>query len=140
MANLAGGGVIMGQHSSATRAGERPGRVANNILIPPPPPVTPPVISGYVPAAGSSIEKNTAIQFDVTDDSGQFSLILLAVTLNGIMEVVHDGSAFKGLYAGASVRSIIANGFRFTVVRQGGWTGSPTFETFAIDAEGNRAP
>lgn len=100
---------------------------------------TKPTISNYLPPADASIEATDPIQFDVTDDSGAFVRIIVTVTLAGVTEVVHDGSQFRGLYAGLSARALIANGFRFTVARQGGWTASPTFETFAIDAAGNEA-
>jgi len=114
------------------------------IATPPPepepePPNPPPVVSNFVPPAFAEIDPNTSIQFDVTDDSGAFTRIIVTCTLDGIMEVVHDGSSFRGLYAGASRRSLITNGFRYAVARQGGWTAPPTFETFAIDQQGAEA-
>ena len=36
-------------------------------------------------------------------------------------------------------RTMIAGGFRYTVLRTGGWPGAPTIQTFAIDRAGNEA-
>lgn len=113
-------------HPLDSRAGAGPANVA-------------PVVSNFVPSAYAEINASDTIQFDVTDDSGAFTRIIVTCTLDGIMEVVHDGDQFHGLYAGVSRRSLITNGFRYFVGRQGGWPASPTFETFAIDQQGAEA-
>ena len=105
----------------------------------PMPNVVAPVVGNFLPAGNASIEATDPIQFDVTDDQGSFARIIVTVTLAGVTEVVHDGSQFRGLYAGLSARTLITNGFRFKVARQGGWTASPTFETFANDLAGQEA-
>lgn len=98
-----------------------------------------PVVSNFLPPAGTTIDPTKSIQFDVTDDSGAFTRIIVTVTMDGITEVVHDGEQFRGLFAGASQRWSITDGFRYAVARQGGWTAPPTFETFAIDQQGAEA-
>ena len=52
---------------------------------------------------------------------------------------VHDGDAFRGHYAASSSRTMIAAGFRYSVLRTGGWPAAPTIQTFAIDRAGNEA-
>lgn len=98
-----------------------------------------PVVGDFDPEDGTEIGPGDSISFSVTDDSGAFARIMVIVSMNGIAEVVHDGAAFRGLFQGASSRSAITGGFRYTVGRQGGWEATPTFEVFAIDSSGNEA-
>ncbi len=100
---------------------------------------TPPVIGNFVPAQGTILDEQQSVSFDVTDNSGLFSTIILhAVYADGIEEVVHDGTNFRGLYQTSSSRVIITDGWRYTVLRTGGWPSSPvTIRAFAVDGEGN---
>lgn len=97
-----------------------------------------PTISNVTPAAGTAITPTTPVTFDVVDDSGTFRRVIVHVHFpaTGAVEVVHDGDAFVGFYSGTSTRQAIAGGFRFSVLRAGGWRSAPTFKTFAIDTEG----
>lgn len=109
---------------------------------PVPPPVvdtTPPVVSGFDPAPGTQITRTQAIDFDVTDDSGLFARIFVVAFFKstGVQEVIHDGTGFVGFFTATSSRVVIANGFRYTVLRSGGWTEAPTIRVFPIDAAGN---
>lgn len=99
----------------------------------------PPVISNVTPAPGSQLLKNAPIGADVTDD-GDFSRVIVVVEFAtlGTKEVVHDGDGFSANYSGSS-RTAIANGWRYSVVRTGGWPASPTLRVFAIDADGQEA-
>jgi hypothetical protein len=98
-----------------------------------------PVIGNFSPALGTSISRSTPIAFDVTDDSGSFRRVFITASfgVDNAAEVVHDGSAFRGPYVAQSTRGLIANGFRFTCARSGGWPGRPTFEIHPIDMMGN---
>jgi hypothetical protein len=111
------------------------------ILEEPPPPVdaTSPVVGGFSPAVGTPISKVTPIAFDVTDASGAFRRIFVVAfyPTTGISEVIHDGDGFRGFYSATSARQAIAGGFRYTVLRSGGWPAAPTIQTFAIDLAGN---
>ena len=100
---------------------------------------TAPTIENITPPPGTQIEPTQAISFDVTDESGSFRRVLLTATLakSGVEEVVFDGAEFRGLYAGASSRSSISGGYRFVLLRGGGWPSSPTIRAFAIDRGGN---
>lgn len=105
---------------------------------PDPPDVTPPTTSNPQPAPGTPISTTTPVSIDVTDDSGAFRRVLIAVELAGATEVAWDGDQWLGNYAGGgSSRTPIAGGFRFTVLRDGGWTSSPTLRVFAFDLGGN---
>lgn len=98
---------------------------------------TSPTISGYSPAAGSTITRDQAIQFDVTDETGLASALVMATLGDGQPEVVHDGTQFRGRYASLSTRSSISGGYRFVVRRTGGWTSSPTIQVVPVDTGGN---
>ncbi len=103
---------------------------------------TPPVISNVTPAANASIAVDQVIGLDVTDNLDSFTRIILRVKIVGqdIDEVAHDGDSFTAKYQGASNdRSVIADGFHYDVLRDGGWTvgDAPIFTVYAIDTDGN---
>ena len=106
------------------------------------PDTTVPVVGGFSPALGGTIQSSQPITFDVTDDSGAFRRVLVhARFADGLEEVVHNGTAFRGLYQTTSARVLIAGGFRYTILRSGGWPqgGPVAVNVFAIDAVGNEA-
>jgi len=109
----------------------------------PTPDVVAPVVGNFSPALGSSIAANQPISFDVTDNEGLFTRVIIhARFADGSEEVVYNGDSFRGLYSGgASWFAIIALGLRFTIFRTGGWTaGSPiAVNVFAYDVAGNEA-
>jgi len=115
------------------------------VSTPPPPPAptdaTPPVVGNYSPAPGTPIAKTTSISFDVTDETGGFRRVFVVAfyPATGISELIHDGDGFRGFYSSTSARRAIAGGFRYTVLRAGGWSAAPTIQTFAIDLAGNEA-
>jgi hypothetical protein len=108
---------------------------------PPPPDSVAPVVGGVTPAPGTPISATTPVSFEVTDDQGAFRRVLVGVELSGVVELVHDGDAFLGNYAGGgSTRNPIAGGFAYTILRDGGgWPSSPTVRVWAIDLRGNEA-
>lgn len=108
---------------------------------PPPSDTTAPVVGNFTPSPGTPIARTAEVSFDVTDESGDFRRIFIIAffAATGIAEVVHDGDAFRGFYAASSSRTMIAAGFRYTVLRTGGWPAAPTIQTFAIDRAGNEA-
>lgn len=97
----------------------------------------PPVVANVSPAAGTEISPGSALEFDVTDDSG-FRRILLKASFDGIpgWELVYDGDAFDPRYSTSSAVSSIAGGKHFSLMRDGGWPAAPTVTPFAIDDEG----
>lgn len=103
------------------------------------PDTTPPVIGNLSPAPGTTIASTDALSFDVTDNRGTFRRVIVAVYFptTGITEMVHDGDVFVGYFVGSSSRVVIAGGFRYTILRSGGWIGSPTVRIFPIDLSGN---
>lgn len=104
------------------------------------PETTPPVVSNFDPSPGSQIQRTAPVGFDVTDDSGAFSRIMVTAWFKdtGIQEVVHDGDGFVGYYTATSSRVPITGGFRYSVARFGGWTSAPTIRVYPIDAVGNQ--
>ncbi len=77
-----------------------------------------------------------ALLFDVTGADAR-GVTLVAEYNTGAYEVIHDGSEFAQVYAAASVRTVIQNGYQFLVRRAGGWFGdSVTIRTIAAAANG----
>jgi hypothetical protein len=99
---------------------------------------TPPVVGEYDPAPGTKIGPTQPLSFSVTDDSGSFAAVLVAVAFpTGVAELVHDNDGFLSPY-GTSVRAPITGGYRYTLRRSGGWPASPTVRTIPVDARGNK--
>ena len=98
---------------------------------------TAPEVSNVVPTPGTAIDPAGEVRFDVTDDSGEFANLLVTVDQRGVGEVVHDGERFRGYYGALSTRELVAGGFRYKIRRSGGWTSTPTFRVYAVDAVGN---
>ena len=66
------------------------------------------------------------------------ALTVLALEYPGIptVELVWDGAAFTGPYAATSTRTVIANGFRFTVRRAPAWPDTPVLVGSAANTAG----
>jgi hypothetical protein len=98
-----------------------------------------PVVDNFVPVAGTQIAASDSIAFDVTDDQGSFARIFVGVEFvqSGDQEIAHDGTTFTGRYVQASTRVAIANGYRYTLRRLGGWTSAPKIRVWPIDTAGN---
>jgi hypothetical protein len=112
-------------------------------FVPDPGDVAEPEITNISPTPGTNIRPQTVFSFDVTDDLA-LALVLVAVswrhpkTNELIVELAYDGTAFRGAYRGiANTKITIAGGFRFNVLRDGGWLASPTLEWFPLDTSGN---
>lgn len=106
---------------------------------------TKPVVAIVSPAPSTEITALTPIVVDVTDDVAIRRSILVATivvaSMGTVREVVHDGTAFSAAYLSRSSRAAISHGYRYTVLRGGGWPAGTTlsFEVFAIDTSGNEA-
>ena len=100
---------------------------------------TPPTVGNFSPANGTTITDTDPIFFDVTDNSGEFRRVIVAVTQGDQTELAHDGDAFLAPYSDLSTRINIADGFRYTLRRSGGWSASATVRVFAVDLSGNEA-
>lgn len=101
---------------------------------------SPPVVTLVSPPDGSTIEQGTPIAIDVTDNVAlRRSFLVVRFAALGIEEVAHQGDRFAPNYAGASSRVAIPGGFRFTLMRAGGWPASPIVDVYAIDTAGSEA-
>lgn len=101
---------------------------------------TPPVINNFVPDEGAAIERTGPLQFDVTDNSGQFAAITISARYleNGTTETIYNGVGFEARYLAGSARTPIAYGYRFYLRRTSGWLITPvTFTISATDRAGN---
>jgi hypothetical protein len=96
-----------------------------------------PVVTVVSPAPGTQIARNAPVVVDVTDDSGTVGVVLLVRFPNfRVLEGIWDGENWGFNYTSASVKSTrvaIANGWRFTLRRDGGWPGAPTFIARGLD-------
>jgi len=102
------------------------------------PDTTKPVISNFSPEPGTPINPNDVISFDITDDSGDFTRILIVAQFSRVKEVVHDGDEFSFVYqTNQSVVEEIEGGYHYEITRLGGWPAEVVFIPFAIDAAGN---
>lgn len=105
--------------------------------------VEPPAITNVVPPDGTSLRFSQSVSLDITDNSGEFRRIILAVSFPGlgIYEIVHDGDVFGPNYNDTALNSRVAidSGFHYVLLRRGGWPASPSLRTFAIDEGGNEA-
>jgi hypothetical protein len=117
----------------------------------------PPVISNVSPPSAGDLSSDSIIQLDVTDTSGMTRRIQINAYIANTaptswppapgqepeMTVVHDGDCFGASYAAGSSRTAIPNGYRYRIVRGGGWPTSGTgqvyviFRAAAIDCAGN---
>lgn len=104
-----------------------------------PPDSTPPVIGNFNPASGSTINPNSALEVDVTDNLDQLLIThVWVVFADGNTHLVWDGDAFTPFYEGLSSRTPIANGYRYSVRHINGWSQGVTLKVDAVDQAGNR--
>lgn len=103
------------------------------------PATTTPTIGNFTPNPAAQIAATTAIGFDVTDPHGFRKIVVYAIAADGGEEVVWDGTAFSINYATASTRTVITNGFRFSVLRNGGWVVAPRVTVIAVNTDGFEA-
>lgn len=108
-------------------------------MVPPSDDSNPPQISNQEPPPNSDIAYNQPVYVDVTDDVG-VGIVFMYVTFedNDVEEVVYNGAGFSPFYAGASKRTAIAGGYRFMLIRFGGWPSNPTFTLRPVDTSGNQ--
>ena len=68
--------------------------------------ILPPVIDNFVPDENVAIARTDPVQFDVTDNSGVFSAIIVHVRFleDGLCECAYNGLNFEARYAAGSSR------------------------------------
>lgn len=133
-------GALQVSQARKARGANNPFQLSYVAGAAPPADVTGPAIGNYVPADGITVTKTQGIQFDVTDGGvGLLRVVVIAsFEATGAVDVVHDGSGFRGAYAGTgSSRVAIDGGFRYVVIRKGGWPSRVAFEIIATDLAGN---
>ena len=101
------------------------------------PPVIPaPVIDGILPS--SVVGRYQSVQFDVTSADAVIDVIEANIGYaDGKSEHVYS-TVFSPLFSGSSVVSI-ADGYRFTLARSGGWPGNPSLSVTATSIGGSSA-
>lgn len=101
-----------------------------------------PTISNVSPAAGSTLSRNDAISFRITDETEVVDIILSARYPSGAHEVIYRAGAFTATYS-ESTRSAVAeasgSGFDFVIRRAGGWPAKPEICLDVVDSDGNLA-
>ena len=117
----------------------QPGTASERLLVVPQDLVLP-IISNLTPVASSAIPRTQTIAFDVTDDSGTFSVIVVeAVYDTGKVETIHDGAGLNAPFSGS--RTVITDGFHYSFSRTGaGWpTAGLQIRIRAFDSNANEA-
>lgn len=105
---------------------------------PAPPDTTAPVVANFSPAPGSTIARVTAVEFDVTDETGLALLdIKVLYSDTGEKEVAFDEDGFSARFSGKSTKTAITGGWHFKLVRAGGWPSPPTIKVRPIDTSLN---
>jgi hypothetical protein len=109
-------------------------------FVPVPIDAVPPTITNFVPPINTDLDKMEPIQFDVLDDLA-LGRILLEISFLGIdmPEPIYNGNGFTANYSnGENSVTPISGGFRFTVLRNGGWPSTQiTVTPYAHDTSGN---
>lgn len=103
---------------------------------------TPPTITYPSPSPGVSIVSSTVLTVEVVDPVALALVFIKAIYAGqpSIDEVVFDGINFGPSYQGpTNVRLIVNNGYQFNLLRDGGWPGTPSLLTTAVDTAGNKA-
>lgn len=95
----------------------------------------PPVVTMITPLVG--LGKMVPVVFDVTDDSelGFHCIFVHYPNTAGLYEVAFDGNIDNVLGRGSYLvtRSSVTGGWRYSVLRRGGWPSKPTFVVRATD-------
>lgn len=101
--------------------------------------VVEPDVDNFSPVIPSSIDQDTTIQFDVTDNADDLEVVTVYVTYGatGIAELVHNGSAFGPAFSVGSTRTPTANGYTYSIKRDDDWIADPQFTVVAVDGDGN---
>lgn len=98
-----------------------------------------PTVGNFVPPVLSSILRTDTISFDVTDTSGFSRIVVQAQRGSGQVEVIHDGTSFRGVFTGS--RTPITDGYAYVVQRTVyGWPeANLIIRVFAFDLDGNQS-
>lgn len=106
---------------------------------PDPPDSSSPTVTLVSPPVGSRLQRGTAIVIDVTDPSGLAAVCMWAEYEAGGFpdDIIHNGERFSAQCREGSTREAIANGYRYTIRRAGGWPAPPTVYVRPVDTEGN---
>lgn len=103
--------------------------------------VTAPTITDVTPASGSTLSSRIApVSFKVIDIyPGLRSVVVWAKYANQADTfLVFDGTRFMDRYDASSVRTTLSNGYQFSIVEDGGWSGAiERLWVAAIDQDGN---
>ncbi len=102
-----------------------------------------PQVSNFTPALASAVGPTDTIAFDVVDVPVPLQRVLVLVSFPNLnlYEVAHDGDALGPRYANQFCsREPIANGYRYTLLRDAGWPGSPRIIPMAFDNGGGVNP
>ncbi len=101
---------------------------------------TPPTVTFVQPTPGQALPSTgSTIIVEVTDVDGIAALCMLVEFASGAYEVIHDGTRFASRFAVGSTRNAIPNGYRFNLVRSGGWYEDVTIRVLAVDSGGGVA-
>lgn len=74
------------------------------------------------PDVGSPILSTDPVVFDLTDATETLTSVLIAVRHDtGVIELAHDGTNFTSFYLSGSTRTVITDGYHYSLVRAGGW-------------------
>jgi hypothetical protein len=97
--------------------------------------ITPPIVLNVLPVGGLVL-RSSVVSFEVLDLVRLSAVVIMAYYSPSEFEVVWDSTTFSFNYENSN-RSPIINGWRFNLVRRGGWHKSPSIRVLAVDGSGN---
>lgn len=110
-----------------------------NVIVPVTPIGGPGIIIIDLITPISTISKSTPIIIDVYSTTVPLRRAWVNASYAGFLpdDMVHNSDRFGSAYQGSTnVRSNITNGYRFTLLRDGGWPGTPSITVHAVDSLG----
>lgn len=91
-----------------------------------------PTLDMISPAVGTAVTVLTPVTFRLTPN-GAPTVLITATLADGIVEVVHDGIAFRGRFANPRCsRTPSGPSFLFQIWRAGGWNAAPTLTAYPV--------
>lgn len=99
--------------------------------------ISAPVVNVLSPTPGTHVYRDTPVIFDITDNIAIGRVfVVMRFTDADLEEIVHQGDRFSDKYTTSSTRSIIAGGYRYSIIRNGGWFENPILDVYATDSSG----
>ncbi len=101
-----------------------------------------PTVESFSPAVGAVLQSTTPVSFTVLATDLLRTVVGVSFPGFNLYDVAHDGDAFSEAYPPelGNTRVAVTGGFRYTLLRKGGWPFSPRVVPMAFDEYGGVNP